>query len=110
MSDDLPLAPDSTPPWLRPEIPEHLRPFAAHPRPQEPPAVPGQRDADSAPGPVPSTPPAAPAPWATAAPHPPGRPAPDPVTRRLRQTVSDLPAWDPLPPGEQLVRRPPRDL
>ncbi|MGW1668239.1 hypothetical protein [Streptomyces sp. NPDC002324] len=109
MSDDLPFAPDSTPPWLRPEIPEHLRPFAAPPLPQEPPAVPGQRDADSTPGSVPSTPPAAPAPWATAAPHP-GTAAPDPVTRRLRRTVTDLPAWDPLPPGEQLVRRPSRDL
>jgi hypothetical protein len=106
MSDDLPFAPDSTPPWLRPEIPEHLRPLAAPPRPHQPPAVPGQRDADSTPGPVPPTPLAAP--WAT--PHPPERPAPDPVTRRLRQTVTDLPAWDPLPPGEQLVRRPPRDL
>ncbi|WP_328840684.1 hypothetical protein [Streptomyces europaeiscabiei] len=110
MSDDLPFAPDSTPPWLRPEIPEHLRPLAAPPRPARPPAVPGQRDADTTPAPVPPGPPATPAPWASATSQPAGRPAPDPVTRRLRQTVTDLPAWDPLPPGEQLVRRPPRDL
>lgn len=110
MSDDLPFAPDSTPPWLRPEIPEHLRPLAAPPRPARPPAVPDQRDADTTPAPVPPEPPAAPAPWASATSRPAGRPAPDPVTRRLRQTVTDLPAWDPLPPGEQLVRRPPRDL
>ncbi|MDW8810552.1 hypothetical protein P1P68_38585, partial [Streptomyces scabiei] len=43
-------------------------------------------------------------------PQPPDRPAADPVTRRLRRTVTDLPAWDPLPPGEQLVRRPSGDL
>jgi hypothetical protein len=29
-----------------------------------------------------------------------------PVTGRLRRTVADLPHWDPLPPGEFLVRRP----
>jgi hypothetical protein len=108
--DDLPFAPDSTPPWLRPEIPEQLRPFAAPPRPQQPPAVPGQRDSDAATGPVPPTPPSAPTPWASDPPRPPDRPAADPVTRRLRRTVTDLPAWDPLPPGEQLVRRPPGDL
>ncbi|WP_371582290.1 hypothetical protein [Streptomyces sp. NBC_01314] len=116
MSDDLAsFSPDSTPPWLRPEIPEHLRSFAAPPRPEQPPALPGQRDADTAPAPVspavPAAPMVTPAPWASATSQPPGRPAPDPaVTRRLRQTVSDLPAWDPLPPGEQRVRRPPRDL
>ncbi|MDX3601726.1 hypothetical protein PV727_26575 [Streptomyces scabiei] len=49
--DDLPFTPDSTPPWLRPEIPEHLRPFAAPPRPQQPPAVPDQRDSDAPSGP-----------------------------------------------------------
>jgi hypothetical protein len=29
-----------------------------------------------------------------------------PVTGRLRRTVDGLPAWEPLPPGEALVRRP----
>ncbi|ULR48853.1 hypothetical protein [Streptomyces deccanensis] len=110
MSDDLAFSADATPPWLRPEVPEHLRPLAAPPRPDRPPAVPDQRDTDAAPPPASTTPPAAPAPWASAPAHPPGQPAPEPVTRRLRRTVTDLPAWEPLPPGEQLVRRPSRDL
>lgn len=119
MSDDrASFSPDSTPPWLRPEVPEHLRPLAAPPRPVQPPAVPDQRDADAAPAPVPparttaqaAAPPTVPAPWASPPSPSAGQPAPDPVTRRLRQTVTDLPAWDPLPPGEQLVRRPSRDL
>ncbi|MEI5520340.1 hypothetical protein WB401_17290 [Streptomyces brasiliscabiei] len=113
MSDDLPFSPDSTPPWLRPEIPEHLRPFAAPPRPTRTPSVPDQRDAEAAgslPPPPASAPPSEPAPWAPATSPAPGPPAPDPVTRRLRRTVTDLPAWDPLPPGEQLVRRPSGDL
>lgn len=29
-------------------------------------------------------------------------------TERARRIVTTLPAWDPLPPGEQLVRRPGR--
>ncbi|QFQ95551.1 hypothetical protein F9278_04400 [Streptomyces phaeolivaceus] len=114
MSDDLPFSPDSTPPWLRPEIPEHLRPLAAPPRPDRAPTLPDQRDTDTAAAAVPpppaTAPPTAPAPWAVPAAPPPGQPAPDPVTRRLRRTVTDLPSWDPLPPGEQLVRRPRRDL
>ena len=28
-----------------------------------------------------------------------------PATSRSRQLVRDLPSWDPLPPGEVLVRR-----
>lgn len=44
-----------------------------------------------------------PPPWA--------RPRPDqvdpPVTNRLRRTVDTLPDWEPLPPGEILVRRGP---
>jgi hypothetical protein len=30
------------------------------------------------------------------------------VTRRLRQIAEGLPDWDPLPPGEIVVRRPRR--
>jgi hypothetical protein len=32
-----------------------------------------------------------------------------PATTRFRQVVRDLPSWDPLPPGELLVRRHSRD-
>jgi len=32
-----------------------------------------------------------------------------PATARNRQQVPDLPAWDPLPPGEVFVRRHARD-
>lgn len=110
MSDDLASSSDATPPWLRPEIPEHLRPFAAPPRPAQAPTVPGPRDTDGAAPSEPPAPPAAPAPWASEPSRAPGQPAPEPVTRRLRRTVTDLPAWEPLPPGEQLVRRPARDL
>ncbi|MFF7387874.1 hypothetical protein ACFZAE_05340 [Streptomyces scabiei] len=110
MSDDDTYSSDTTPPWLRPEIPEHLRPLAAPPRPAQPPDVPDQRDPAAPPPPGPAAPPVAPAPWASGPARPPGQPTPDPVTRRLRRTVTDLPAWDPLPPGEQLVRRPQRDL
>ncbi|WP_179201861.1 hypothetical protein, partial [Streptomyces caniscabiei] len=48
MSDDPAFSSDATPPWLRPEIPEHLRPFAAPPRPAQAPTVPGPRDTDGA--------------------------------------------------------------
>ncbi|MDX2780017.1 hypothetical protein PV379_22250, partial [Streptomyces caniscabiei] len=54
MSDDPASSSDATPPWLRPEIPEHLRPFAAPPRPAQAPTVPGPRDPDGA---APSAPP-----------------------------------------------------
>ncbi|MFI5640898.1 hypothetical protein ACIA8H_26285 [Streptomyces goshikiensis] len=33
-------------------------------------------------------------------------PAEERTTARLRRVVDGLPAWSPLPPGEQLVRRP----
>lgn len=37
------------------------------------------------------------------------RKAAEPATARNRRHVPDLPAWDPLPPGELLVRRHARD-
>ncbi|MEU9027321.1 hypothetical protein AB0D46_07275 [Streptomyces sp. NPDC048383] len=39
--------------------------------------------------------------WAAGA-----EPAEERTTARLRRVVEGLPAWSPLPPGEQLVRRP----
>ena len=33
----------------------------------------------------------------------------EPVTSRSRRRIRGLPGWDPLPPGEILVRRSPRD-
>jgi hypothetical protein len=33
----------------------------------------------------------------------------EPATARNRRQVADLPAWDPLPPGEIFVRRHARD-
>ncbi|MCX4529762.1 MULTISPECIES: hypothetical protein [unclassified Streptomyces] len=33
-------------------------------------------------------------------------PAEERTTSRLRRIVEGLPEWSPLPPGEQLVRRP----
>ncbi|MFF3016774.1 hypothetical protein [Streptomyces sp. NPDC057939] len=33
-------------------------------------------------------------------------PAEERTTARLRRVVEGLPEWSPLPPGEQLVRRP----
>ena len=51
-----------------------------------------------------ATDPAAPspaAPWARQ-----GGRADKPVTPRARRIVEDLPAWDPLPPGEITVHRP----
>ncbi|SCE65051.1 hypothetical protein GA0070558_101315 [Micromonospora haikouensis] len=42
-------------------------------------------------------------------PRPWARPAsPPPATDRRRQVVEELPDWEPLPPGEILVRRPHR--
>jgi hypothetical protein len=32
-----------------------------------------------------------------------------PGTERLRKTIEGLPDWEPLPPGETVVRRPGRD-
>ncbi|WUH90492.1 hypothetical protein OG900_10570 [Streptomyces sp. NBC_00433] len=55
------------------------------------------RPADGPPGAPPQT-----TPWASDT----LRERKGPVTGRLRRTVADLPAWDPLPPGEPLVRRP----
>lgn len=42
------------------------------------------------------------APWAATAARPAGRRA----TQRVRRVVEGLPEWDPMPPGESLVRRP----
>lgn len=36
----------------------------------------------------------------------PRQPGSEPVTSRLRRIVEELPDWEPLPPGEILVRRP----
>ncbi|MFI9239198.1 hypothetical protein [Streptomyces cinnamoneus] len=36
----------------------------------------------------------------------PVKPAAEQVTSRLRRLVADLPDWEPLPPGEIVVRRP----
>ncbi|MFF9123956.1 hypothetical protein ACF09J_11730 [Streptomyces sp. NPDC014889] len=40
-------------------------------------------------------------PWATTR-----RPSGERVTSRVRQVVEGLPDWEPLPPGETVVRRP----
>ncbi|MGW7077260.1 hypothetical protein ACWGH2_18685 [Streptomyces sp. NPDC054871] len=42
-----------------------------------------------------------PSPWAST-----GRPQGERVTSRLRRIAEELPDWEPLPPGETLVRRP----
>lgn len=42
-----------------------------------------------------------PSPWAASP-----EPAAERVTSRLRRTVEELPDWEPLPPGETVVRRP----
>ncbi|MBT2405117.1 MULTISPECIES: hypothetical protein [unclassified Streptomyces] len=39
--------------------------------------------------------------WAAGA-----EPADERTTARLRRVVDGLPEWSPLPPGEQLIRRP----
>jgi hypothetical protein len=36
----------------------------------------------------------------------PAAPQEDHVTQRMRQRVDGLPDWEPLPPGEIIVRRP----
>ncbi|WP_329365234.1 hypothetical protein OG896_13145 [Streptomyces sp. NBC_00669] len=41
-------------------------------------------------------------PWASSA----GRRTGERVTSRVRRVVEGLPDWEPLPPGETLVRRP----
>ncbi|MEU3749798.1 MULTISPECIES: hypothetical protein [Streptomyces] len=79
--------------------------------PQQPAAAPHQPSAGMQPSavPQPSVPPTvrrpvADSPWAS---H---RPAgTERATSRLRRVVEGLPDWEPLPPGEMLVRRPGSD-
>ncbi|WP_372348843.1 hypothetical protein [Streptomyces sp. KL116D] len=66
----------------------------SHPTPPPP----GRQPGDS---PWARRPAAADSPWAAT-----GRPAGERVTNRARRVVDGLPAWEPLPPGETVVRRP----
>ncbi|MCT4355566.1 hypothetical protein M5362_20730 [Streptomyces sp. Je 1-79] len=74
-------------------VPPHTAPVPLHTAPVPPQAVPGP--------PPPVRRPVVDSPWGSQ------RPAPaDRSTSRLRRVVEGLPDWEPLPPGETLVRRP----
>ncbi|MFF4545545.1 hypothetical protein [Streptomyces sp. NPDC001435] len=108
MSTPPPTAqPDPTPP--PPYRPPADSPWAASVPPAEAPAAPWSAAAGQ-PGQTPAASPwaasadgarAQSSPWAAQR-----RPQQERVTSRLRRVVEGLPDWEPLPPGETVVRRP----
>jgi hypothetical protein len=88
-----PPAPPPRPPPPPPGKPPADSPWAATAPQPEAPASPWAASADGAR--------AQNSPWAAQR-----RPQQERVTSRLRRVVEGLPDWEPLPPGETVVRRP----
>ncbi|MEU5033158.1 hypothetical protein AB0G48_03250 [Streptomyces rubiginosohelvolus] len=96
---DLPPVPGEPPrPWAR--TPAPVEGFTVTAVPAMPVGTPTAGAIPAQPQPQPQPLPPA-APWASG----PGAGS-SPATGRMRRIAQDLPAWEPLPPGETTVRRP----
>ncbi|MGW9302282.1 hypothetical protein ACWHA3_15900 [Streptomyces cyaneofuscatus] len=94
---DLPPVPGEPPrPWAR--TPAPAEGFTVTAVPAMPVGTPTAGVLPARPQPLPPA-----APWASGAGAGAGS---RPATERMRRIAQDLPAWEPLPPGEMTVRRP----